>query len=549
EALAGSRRKPLLLLLAAVGLLMLVATINAGGILLARAARETREVAIRVSLGAGWRDLASGRLGEAFWLTLGSGTLGFTGACLLLRVAGSVGPLEDVLTSYAQFGELRPDAAVLASSVLLSLCTAVLATLVPFFALRRTTVEHLLRSAGAGASSPRAVWGRTVMATAQIGLSAALLISGALVLRSLYLALNADRGYRTDQVLIAGIGVPEARYDSDEKMTAFHARVIERLRAIPGVTAGAGGAGVPVGTWRTRFLCRGEGLPLEERPKAAIAVVSPGLFPLLETPLVAGRDFRPDDRVGQPLVAIVNRAFATRYLGGRQPLGERIRVAFWNGQMRPWSEFQIVGVVADTRNRSLDAPAEPGIYLSSTQVPLEGFHYVVRTSRDAAGIAREFQQAVWSVDRNLESVTPHPLEEYVEAGLRERRLLLWLLGGFAVLALVIAALGLGGSLATSVTQRRREIGIRLALGETPSRVVARVFRDAARIALLGLAGGVIASLAARRLLASQITGVSPLDPVVLAGVLGVLALAALAAAVAPAWRAAHVDPLRALRED
>jgi ABC-type antimicrobial peptide transport system permease subunit len=216
--------------------------------------------------------------------------------------------------------------------------------------------------------------------------------------------------------------------------------------------------------------------------------------------------------------------------------------------MKPWSEFQVVGIVADTRNRSLDAPAEPAIFVSSTQVPLEGFLYMVRTSREAGGLVREFREAVWSVDRNVQAVTPRPLTQYVEGGLRERRLVLWVLGGFAVLALFIAAAGLGGSLAASVAEARREIGIRMALGELPSRSVARVMRGAAWIVLWGLLGGVATAAAARPLLASQIIGVSALDPAAIAGVLVILAMAAFAAALLPAWRAAHTDPVESLRD-
>jgi putative ABC transport system permease protein len=258
-----------------------------------------------------------------------------------------------------------------------------------------------------------------------------------------------------------------------------------------------------------------------------------------------GRGFTALDRLGQPLVALVNESFSRRYLSG---VGPRVRVSFWNGQMKPWSEFEVVGVVRDTRNRTLDTPPEPAIYLSTLQVPLEGFLYMARTRSDAPSLTREFRDAVWSVDRNIEAVTPRPLEERVEAGLQERRLVLWILGGFAVMALLLATAGLSASLAASVSQRRREIGIRAALGETPGRAVARVLGGAASIVLCGSLAGVAGALAATRVLSSQIPHVAPLDPPAIAGVLALLAVAALAAAAAPAWRAAHVLPVEALRE-
>jgi predicted permease len=548
RTLLGERRKPLLLLLAAVCLCMLVAAANAGGILLARVARETREAAIRVSLGAGWRHLLGERMAEGLWLALGAGTAGIAGAWALLRGAGYVPMLNAALASYAQFGEIRPDTSVLVFSIALSLCCTLLASLLPLAALRRSGVEHLLR-AGSGASSTRqAMFARNALAAVQIALSVTLLVSGALILRSLYTTLNAERGYRTEQVVMAGIGIPEGRYDTDAKMIAFHERVLERLRAIPGIAAAGGGVDVPIGTLRTRFLREGEDLPKEQRPVAAIGVVSPELLSLLDIPVLHGRGFTVKDRLGQPLVALVNESFARRYLSGNITASPRLRVSFWNGQMKPWSWFQVVGVAGDTRNRTLDAPPEPVIYLSTLQVPLEGFRYMVRTRRDAASLVREFREAVRSVDRNIEAITPRPLEEHVEAGLQERRLVLWILGGFAVMALLLATAGLSAGLAASVAQRRREIGIRAALGETPAGAVARVLGGAAGIVLCGSLAGVAGALAATRVLSSQIQHVAPLDPPAIGGVLVLLAFAALAAAAAPAWRAAHIPPIEALRE-
>jgi predicted permease len=386
---------------------------------------------------------------------------------------------------------------------------------------------------------------RNALATMQIAVSVTLLVAGALILRSLFATLNAERGYHTEQVVMAAIGIPEARYDTDAKMIAFHEQVLERLRAIPGIAAAGGGVGVPIGTLRASFLREGEDLPKAQRPVAAIGVLSPDLLALLDIPVLHGRGLTGRDRLGQPLVALVNESFSRRYMSGA---GHRLRVSFWNGQMKPWSEFEVVGVVRDTRNRTLDTPPEPAIYLSSLQVPLDGFFYMVRTRRDASSLVREFREAVWSVDRNIEAIRPRPLEEHVEAGLQERRLVLWILGGFAVMALLLATAGLSASLAASVAQRRREIGIRAALGETPGGAVTRVLGGAASIVLCGSLAGVAGALAATRVLSSQIPHVAPLDPPAIAGVLVLLAFAALAAAAAPAWRAAHIPPIEALRE-
>ena len=546
RTLVGERRKPLLLLLAAVCLCMLVSAANAGGILLARVARETLEAAIRVSLGAGWRHLLGERLAEGVWLAFGAGMAGVAGAWALLRGAAYVPMLKTALASYSQFGAIGPDTSIVVFSIALSLFSTLLASVLPLAALRRAGIEHLLRVGSGASSTPRAMFARNALAAAQIAVSVTLLVSGALILRSLFATLNAERGYRAEQVVLAGIGIPEARYDMDAKMIAFHEQVLERLRAIPGIAAAGGGVGVPVGTSRTRFLREGEDLPKEQRPLAAIGVVSPDLLTLLDIPVLRGRGFAVQDRLGQPLVALVNESFARRYL--ITTTSPRVRVSFWNGQMKPWSEFEVVGVVRDTRNRTLDTPPEPAIYLSTLQIPLEGFFYMVRTRRDASSLVREFRESVWSVDRNIEAITPRPLEEHVEAGLQERRLVLWILGGFAVMALLLATAGLSASLAASVAQRRREIGIRAALGETPGGAVTRVLGGAASIVSCGSLAGVAGALAASRVLTTQIPHVTPLDPPAIAGVLVLLAFAALAAAAAPAWRAARIPPIEALRE-
>ncbi len=539
-ALTSNRRRPLLLLLGAACVLMLIAAANAGGILLARAARETRDSAIRVSLGAGWRDLLSAQLAEGLWLSGATALAGVAGAYALLQGAAHI----PAIAAYAQFGGLHPDSTVVAFSVSISLAGAMVSSLLPLAALPGISIKRLLRS---GISpSKRAILIRTGLTTAQIALSVTLLASGGLILRSLYKTLSADRGYQTEQVVLAGIGIPEARYDTDAKMIAFHEQAMARLRLIPGVSAVGGGVGVPLGSLRTRFLRSGDTTPEKQRPMAAVGVVSPELLPLLGIRIISGRGFTSEDRTGLPFKAMINQSFARRFLP--DGVGSILRLGFWNGQMKPWSEFQVIGVVGDTRNRSLDAAAEPAIYLSSLQVPSEGFLYMAKTSRDAASLEKEFRDAVWSVDRNIEEIHPRPLERHVEGGLQERRLIVWILGGFAAISLLLAAAGLAATLAASVTESRREIGIRAALGEAPAGAIFRVIRGAGRMTLFGLMAGVTGTAVATQLLKSLIPGVSPLDPIVLSGAGILLAVAALLAAASPAWRAARADPMECLRE-
>jgi hypothetical protein len=355
--------------------------------------------------------------------------------------------------------------------------------------------------------------------------------------------LNTDKGFRTDQIAIAGIGIPESRYDTDPKMIEFHERVIARLAAIPGVVAAGGGTGLPFGR-QAQFQPHGQELPKKDRPGAVVSVASPGVLSLLGISVTEGRAFTTQDRYDHPFVALVNRKFTQRYGEG---IGARLRVGFWNGNMKPWTEFEVVGVVADARNRDIDQSPEPGIYLSSLQVPLEGFIYFVRTPLPASRLTQAFRQAVWSEDPNLQRVTPRPLAPHVERNLESRRLALWLIGVFAGLGLLLAVTGLGASISAWVTESRTEIGIRSALGEPSSSIVRRVVARSMRIAGAGLLAAIPGTLAAVGVLRNQVPGIGDLRIAPVCAVAVLVAAAALLASVLPAQRAARLNPMDVLR--
>ncbi len=546
--LAGSRRGPLLLLMAAVAMLMLVAALNAGGLMLARAAARVREAAIKISLGAGWPSLVRERLAEGAMQGIAAGAAGLLGARALLSAAQGVPAIADALEGYSRAHAVELDWRVALFGLALALAASIAASLAPLLLLRRASVEAMLRSMN-NASAPRvAVRARQILVMAQIAATVVLLGSGGALVRSLWNLLNVDRGFRGEQIVSAGIGIPEARYNTDEKMIAFHRDVIARLRAIPGVSAAAGGAGLPLGPMGTRILLAGDATPMRERARVDAAVASPELLSLLGIPLLSGRRFSDGDRWGAPLVALVNRAFAARFLVGRQPVGTRLRLSFYNGfTMKPWSEFEIVGVMGDTRSRSADRNPEPMVALSAHQVPMEGFVYYVRSPRPAHVLASEIRDAVWSVDRNLQAVNPVPLEQRRDQSLVERKVHLWVLGAFALMALLLAGIGLGASAAAAVAESRREIGIRSALGAAPARIAAAVLGKLAVVAALGLVLGLAGMVAASGIWRSQVYGVAPLDPVAIAAVIAVLALVIAAAGFVPAWRATRVDPVEVLR--
>ena len=243
----------------------------------------------------------------------------------------------------------------------------------------------------------------------------------------------ADRGFGTEQVLTSGIGIPEAKYNTDERMIEFHQRAIANLSRIPGVTEAAGGVSLPLATARTRFLIEGENVARDQQKTARYGAASS----LLEVPLMKGRAFADTDRWGTPRVVLVNQAFADRFLGAN-PLGRRLRVNFYNGfKMKPYEEHTVIGIIGNTLNRDLTLETEAQIIASTNQIAFEGFHYFLRSTLPASSLNRAVRQAIWDVDPEIQSVSLKPLTERVEQSLLARRTMAWLAGLFGILAALI----------------------------------------------------------------------------------------------------------------
>jgi predicted permease len=542
RAFLGDAARPLLLMGLAAGLALVLAAVNAAGILLAAAARHLRESAIRLGLGASRPRLAAEYAARGFWLGLAAGALGLWLAAAALSLAQHIPALAGQLAAYRKISPFGIGSPAAAFACATALAAAVSASLAPLWLLREAAAGSLLRRGAV--SSPAGVRGRGVLLAAQIALAAALLSAGVMVFAELRGILQAGPGFRTGQIVIAGIGLPEARYDTDARMIDFHRRAIARLAAIPGVTEAAGGAGIPFGR-RTRFERATENLPPAERPRAVVGVASPGLVGLLGIAVLRGREFTSLDIGGQAYVALVNRKFVERYGSG---VGARLRVGFWNGHMRPWPEVLVIGEVADARNLGIGRAPEPAIYLSSLQVPMEGFLYFVRTPLGASSLTSQFRQAVWSEDPHLERVTPRPLAPFVERELESRRAALWLLAVFSALALAVTSAGLAAGVGAWVTESQTALGIRMALGETSGGILRRVLAAAWRTAGAGLLLSLPASFSLSALLRAWQPGFAPVPwPACLASAGLILASVTLAALPA-AWRAARLDPADLLRQ-
>jgi putative ABC transport system permease protein len=543
---AGDRRKVLMLLMAAVGLLMLVAAANAAGLLLARAAANARNAAIRMGLGETFASLAADRICQGVWIGFAAGCLGFLGATWILAVARHAPSISEAIENY----NAVPDWRAAMFSIATGLVTGVVSSLVPLAALRPMHLESLLRAGGQSASPSKAMARtRFALLAAQFAFTVVLLACGATLLIDLRTLISADGGFRTDRVVIAGIGIPETRYNTDEKLIAFHRDVIANLRRIPGVLEAGGGAAMPVGAMRSRVSIGGQPQrPVNERPRVAVAVASPEMFSILQIPILRGRGFDAGDRYGAPLKALVNEMFVAHFLAGRNPIGQTIQLGFYNGGMKAWMNYEIDGVTGNTLNRGIDRPGEPQVFLSSAQIPLEGFLYFARTERDAASLTGEFREAVWQVDRNIQAISPRPLAQYLERRLDQRKTVLYLLGAFAAFALAFAALGLAAGMAAATVESRKEFAIRAALGERPAELMMRVLRRGLQIAACGFIAGVAGAFGASRWISAILTDARPVEWLALIPVAVALTAAVLIACLGPALQAGRADPAHVLRQ-
>ena len=541
EDVVGWVRPSILLLFGGTGLVLLIACANAAGLLLVRAAGRQREVAIRSALGAGRRHLAGQLLTEASLLAAaaaaGGLALAYAGVRLLVRLAG---------TSMPRAAEVALDARAVGFVVAVSALVTLALGLVPALQSASGRLGELLKEAGSSVSlSRRGQRVRAWLVASQIALSMVLLVGSGLLLRTLVALLGTDTGLSAENVLTLKISVPEARYAAAESAAALLEPVREEVEALPGVRSAAWINLLPLDRWGSNgnFQIAGRPAPerLEDAPFAEFRVVSPGYFETLGIPLLRGRAVAAEDRDPERPVAVVNRSLAETYFSGGEAVGERL--------VLDGTEAPIVGVVGDVRSATLDREPSPEIYFPYSVASLRDMTLVVRAELPPEELAGAVTGVIHRADPGQAVYAVQSFERVLEGSLAQRRLYLWILAVFAVAALVLAAAGLFGVVSSAVTHRKREIGIRVALGARPASVVGLMVREGALLALLGLAGGTAASLALGRLLASQLYGVTAADPATFAGVGALLLGVALAASYAPARRALAVDPVETLRTE
>jgi predicted permease len=546
EFLFGGRLTALRWILAGALCLLLIAAANGSGIWMAAWLRTQRDAAIRLSLGASPLRLASVRATEGAAAGFCSGLAGLLVAAALLRTAQAVPSLHDRLDALTAWGPPSMPLAAVFVALAGGTFVGVVAALVPHLALMRRLVREGARGVMlahyAGARVRLVLTALQLAATATVGWTAIAIGENVQTL------LRADRGFQTQHTLIAGIGIPEARYNTDEKITAFHTGVVEQLKAVPGVTAAAGGAAVPQANFRTRFLLDGQSLARDRQPTARIGIATPELLPLLRIGVRRGRGFSSADTWNAPRVALVNEAFVRAHFpDGLDPLHGAVRPSFYNGfAMKPYTRFQIIGIVADTRNDPLLVEPQPQILIPAAQIAMEGFFYFAATALPPEAINAQLREAIWRVDPAIQRVTFQPLDSFLERGLADRRALSTFGMALLLLAILIVGVGLFASLSASLLESTRELAIRAALGATPARLTLHSLGWV--FAAFGLAALVTVPLlpviAAHVQLEKAVlrpTAVNVAAPML------VLVLLTIAAAFVPVRRAASASPGEALR--
>jgi putative ABC transport system permease protein len=546
ERLVGQIRPAILVLAGAVALMLGIVCFNVANLMLARASGRRREIAIRVALGAPRRRIVSQLVTESVFVSLLGGALGIAFTNIIVGILNSSRPL-----ALAGFPEVSLDAATIGFTFGLSLVIGVIFGLAPAIGAHGFSLREALQQesrSAAGSLSLRRL--RQGLVVAQLGASLTLLIGSGLLAKSFLKLRDTDPGFRPDRVLTARINLAGPSYSSRQRQIEFYERVLEKLRAAPGVVSAAVTTSIPF---------NGDGLPnsavfrIENHPAAArgqepqtsLMAVSPDFFNTLSIPLLEGRLLDARDRPGSNTI-VVNQTFRRRFFPTEDPVGRRIRIGVTDDPA--W--LQIVGVVGDIHQNGLDRDAEPWFYQCYFQGEidfLQRMGILIRTSSDFPSLPSMVARLVTSIDPDQPVFDIKTMDQRLADSLASRRFNAVWIGCFAVAAILLAAIGVYGVMSYLVTLRTQEMGIRLALGARPGQVLHLIVREGLVLAIAGSAVGLAGAFALRRFLSLLLFGVSTLDPAIYSGFTAALLIAVLAACYGPGMRAARVDPVTSLR--
>jgi predicted permease len=534
EQMVGGARAGLFVITAAVSLVLLIACVNVANLLLARGAARQREIAIRVALGAGRVRLVRQLVTEAVLLAAAGGALGlglaWLGMRLLLRLDAGALP---------RMGEAGIDASVLVFTGAVSIITGLLVGAVPAIQQSSRDLRHALDEGTRGGGGPAKRRLRSTLVAAQVGMALIVLIASALLGRSFLALERVNPGFSSSAVLTLQFNLPHAKYDSAYKTIAFYDELTRQARALPGVVEVSGGYPVPMSGdgWSGSIRVDGEpDGPNDPMPHAEYGVALPGFFHALRVPLVTGRDFAATDTPDAPQVVIVDVILAREHWPNESAIGKRVNGA------------TVIGVVGHVHKAGPQSEGEPQIYLPYAQSAQNTLSMVMRARGEPLSLAAPVRVLVHRIDPQMPISRLRTLDDLVAQATARQRLDAVLLGVFALTALALASVGLYGVMGYLVSQRSREIGIRIALGGHPAAIRTMVLREGLWISGAGLVGGLVVSLLASRALGGLLFGVSPTDPITYVAISATLVLVSVAASYGPARRATRVDPLIAMRD-
>jgi predicted permease len=539
EQVNGRMRLALWVLAGAVGVVMLIVCANLSNLLLARSAARQKEIAIRAALGAGRGRLLAQMLTEGIVLSCGGAVVG-----VLLAIGGTRALARLDAVSVPLLQRVQIDATTLGFALAVAILTGIIFGLAPALQTPEAGLHDALKDASRGSTGGRRAWVRNALVVSEIAFACVLLVGAGLLIRSFVHVLDVDLGFRPSNAITIRVD-PDSSYSTREKRVAYINEVLRRVRSLPGVEAAGITDALPLGRNRT-WGARAKGVTYERGrgPTAFIRVVSDGYPAAMGIPLKAGRDFSEQDTADSDQVVVINETLARTLWPGQDPIGKIILNACSRDGRR------VVGVVGDVRHLALEQASGNEMYLPMRQCPDQASaDLVVRSTLAPGAVAAAIRETLKPLAPNLSGNEVRTLQQLVDKSVSPRRVVVVMLGGFALFALVLASLGIYGLISYSVNQRTQEIGIRMALGASARNVQSRIVGQTLQLAAVGMVIGVAASWALARSLSGLLFGVTAGDPVTFVAMLLVLATVAMLAGYLPARRASRIDPLVALRAE
>jgi putative ABC transport system permease protein len=545
EYLTGKLRLPLLVLLGGVVFVLLIACANVANLLLVRGVAREGELALRTALGAGRGRLIRQLVTESLVLSLVGGSIG-----LLLAILGTKLLIVSAPQNIPRLDAIRVDGTVLAFTLAITAITGALFGLVPARQMLNPDISSTLRENGRGAQRGAKHRARRMLVVAEVALSVMLLAGAGLLIRSFTRLMNVDPGFRTDHLMSFALALPEAKYEKPTSQGAMIDAVMERIRSIPGVQSAGAGQGLPLTGYGFSLSFNVAGRPPlkpSEEPDAELRITTPEYLSTLGVHITRGRGFSKLDDASAPRVLLITEEAARKFFPNEDPIGHHISFGWMRDSVR--LEGDIIGVTSDVKQSSLAAATRPQMWVPFAQWPAGVMTIVIHSNRDLQSVAADARRAIRELDPDLAIAHVQTLDDVVAESVAQPRFYMTLLSAFAVVAIVLASIGIYGVIAYLVGQRSREIGIRIALGASPSRVVRMVVSEGVAMVAVGIGIGVVGAIALTQLMRALLFNTKSTDPMTYVLVTLVLAAVAFVASSVPALRAANVDPSLAMRAE